>query len=172
MVSAGCAILFRRGIAGRHGARPARSRFAALDQLGQSKIHQDDLPTRRYFHISRFNIAVDDLRLARMQITQRVTYRGSQDDGIRVGKSTFTFHALAQVFPLDVIHHQVLPLRFDDKMIGDAWQVRVAQVSQDHRFPPELAGIFLGGKQVLLDGHIYPQVLVHGAINRAHPTLA
>ena len=71
-----------------------------------------------------------------------------------------------------IIHHQVLALAFDHKMIGDTRQVGVAQGGQDDGFAPELAGIFFGGKEVFFDGDFNAQVLIHSAINSTHAPLA
>ena len=81
-------------------------------------------------------------------------------------------HALAQVFPLDVIHDQVLALLADDKVVRDARQVGVAQVGQDDRFQAELACVFIRGEKVFLDRHVHAQVLIHGAVNGPHAALA
>ncbi len=57
-------------------------------------------------------------------------------------------------------------------MVGNAWQVRVAQVGQQDGFQAELAGIFIAGKEVFLDRHIHAQIFIHGAVNRSHAPLS
>ena len=93
-------------------------------------------------------------------------------NGFFFRNGTGAFHALAQVFPINKIHDQVLALLTDDKVIGHAWQVGMTQVGEDDRFQPELTGVLIGGEQVFLHRHIHAQILIHGAVNRSHAALA
>ena len=57
-------------------------------------------------------------------------------------------------------------------MIRDARQVGVAQVRQDYRFQPELAGVFVRSEKIFLEGDIHAEIFVHGAVNGPHAALA
>ena len=155
----------------RHGARTGGGGLRALHELRQAKIHQVDIAIRRDLDVARLDIPMEDGWLARVQVAQRVAHGGAHHHGILLRDGAHALHALAQIFPLDKVHDQVLPLVADREMIRHARQVRVAQARQDHRLEPELASIFVCRKEVFLDGYVDTQILVHGAINRSHAAL-
>ena len=129
------------------------------------------MPVRRDAHVARLDIAVQHHRPAGVHIGQRIAQRHPDHDHFLLRQRPQAVHTLAQVFPLDVIHHQVLALIFDHKVVGDARQVGMAQVGQDGGLQAELTRVFLGGEEVLFNCHFYPEVLVNRAIHRRHSPL-
>ena len=77
-----------------------------------------------------------------------------------------------QIVAIDIIHDKVLALSGDDKVVGDAGKVGMAQAGQDGGFAPELTGVFLRCEEVFLDRDRNPEVFVEGFVNRTHPTAA
>ena len=63
------------------------------------------------------------------------------------------FEPLPQVLALDEVHHQVLPLAFDDEVVGHAWEIGMAQAGEDIRFAPELSSVVFGGEEILFYGN-------------------
>ena len=166
------AVLFGRGIAGRHGARPGGGGLAALHHLGEAEVHQEDVAVGGDLDVAGFQVAMQDGRLARVQVVERVAHGRADQDRLVLADRAGALHALAQVFAFDVVHHQVLALVADHKMVGNARQVGMPQVRQDDRLEAELARVLIGGEEVFLERDFHAQVLIHGAINRSHAALA
>ena len=171
-VSASCAILLGRRIPGCHGTCPGGGGLAAFDQFCQTKIHQVNMTIRCDANVAGFKVAVDNSRFAGVQILQGIAHGGADQDGLFLRDGSGALHTLAQVFPLDVIHDQILTLVADYEVIGNAWQVRMPQICQDNSFETELTGIFVTGEEVFLDRHIHAEILIHGAVNRSHAPLS
>ena len=64
-----------------------------------------------------------------------------------------------------------MPLIANHKMIGDARQIGMAQVGKDDRLKAKLARVFIRCKQILFNGNIHAQILIHRVIYRPHPAL-
>ena len=126
----------------------------------------------RDLNIAGFDIAVNDRRLACVQIFQRVTDRRANYYGVILVDRPQALHALAQVLAIDKIHDKILPLITHYKMIRNTRQVGMPQICKDHCLQPKLAGIFICGKKIFLEGYIHPEIFIHGAIYRSHPALA
>ncbi len=126
---------------------------------------------RRNLHISGLDIAVNDGGLARSQVSEGIANCRSDQNHFFFRDQPHSIHALAQVFALNIIHHQVLTLVVNYKVIGDTGQVRMAQVRQDDRFAPELPGVLLGCEEVILNGNFNAQILIDRPVNRSHPAL-
>ena len=122
--------------------------------------------------VARFYVAVQNGRPAGMQVTERIADRRADLDNVILHERPHTFRALPQVFAADEIHHKVLPLLRNNKMIRNTRQVGMPQVRQDHRFEAELAGIFFSGEQVLFNRHFHAKVFINGAVNRSHSPLS
>jgi hypothetical protein len=107
-----------------------------------------------------------------MQISQGIT------NLIHPGYHLFFDQGLAnsiqdglQIISFDEIHHQVLALRRYGEIIGNAGQVRMAQVSQHPGLAFELALGFFPIIQVFFEGAKRFQAQILGAINCAKTTL-
>jgi hypothetical protein len=48
----------------------------------------------------------------------------------------------------------------------------MTQVCQDYSFTSELASIFIGGEKILFYCDFHSKIIIHGAVNRSHSTLA
>ena len=121
--------------------------------------------------VARLEITMQNGRLAGVQIGQRITDCSTDQDGFIFGDIAHAFHPLAQVLPLNVIHHQILPLVPDHEMIGHARQVGMTQVCKNDRFETELTRIFISREQIFLNSHVDAEVFIHRAVDGTHPTL-
>ena len=81
-----------------------------------------------------------------MKVCKRLADGNSDDDRFRIRNKSLAIDTLPQVLPFDKIHHQVLSLPIDHEVIGHSWQIRMAQISKDHRFAPKLASILFGSE--------------------------
>ncbi len=104
------------------------------------------MPVGRDLDIARLEIPVQNRRLAGVQICQCIADRGTDQDRFVFGDVAHALHALPQILALDIVHHQILPLVANHKMIGHARQIGMAQICKDDRLEAELARVFVGGE--------------------------
>jgi len=92
----------------------------------QAKIDQEHLTGRRDLHIAWFYVTMDNRRGAAMQVRERIANRHT--DGNRFFfTDVLVDQPLTYIIAIDKIHHQVLTLTAQYKMVGDTWQVGMAQ---------------------------------------------
>ena len=136
-------ILLRGRIARGHGAGCRGGHFLVHQKLDQPKIDQDGCPIRRDFDIAGFDIPVSDHGVLLVQVDQGVANLDPDQQCLCFCNGLFPRHPFPQIFPLDIIHHQVLPLLVEDKIIEHPGQVGMPQARQHFCLPRELARILL-----------------------------
>ena len=125
----------------------------------------------RHFDVARLDVPMNNGRLARVQISQRVAHCRADHDRVIFADRTHAFHALTQILAINKIHDEILSLIADHKMIRHARQIGMAQIRQNHRFQPELTRVFVRGEKILFEGYLHAEIFIHGAINRPHAAL-
>ncbi len=135
-IGARSAVLLGRRVAGRQTARTGGG-LRLVELFGQAEVDQDRFPVWLKLDVGGLDVAMDDGRLARVQVGECVAQRVGplQDLCHRRGVALDT---RVQVLALDEIHRQVLPA-FEQEVVGDARQVRVAQAGKQRRLAVELA---------------------------------
>ena len=122
--------------------------------------------------VGGFNITVDDwLRLV-VHVDESIANLDDPGDHHIFRHARALKQLILKVFALDEIHHQVLPLTRNDEMVGNPWQVRMTQVSEQLGFALKLALGFSGGLQVLLEGTLTLESEVPGAIDGTKTALS
>src|SRR3989442_6706127 len=167
--------LLKRRVVGRvpkktRGSR--RARKVSRLPFCETKIQQNDLSSGGEFQVLRFDIAVNDLRVLRMQIIERIKQlvrRGK--DLIRRKRSAPLSANRRQIVSCDVLHHEKLSVTFR-KVVTNARERRMMQTGQQTCFPFKLLSQLFLCKQSFLqrDGGI--QSLINGLVDCAHAALS
>ncbi len=166
------AILLWRGISGGDGPGAQGGLKRRVGHFDQPEIDQHHFPFRGNANIGRLNIAVQDRRLAIVQIGQCVGDLADPIDRFVNRHPLLAVKDGSQVLTLHEIHHQVLPLSGDREVIGHARQVRMRQVGQHRGFTRKLALRLVGGIQVFFNRARPAQVDIPGFVNGSKTTPA
>ncbi len=176
-VGAGALHLFERGVVARvaEDARVGVGGGVRLrgQALRQPEVEEHDLAARRELEVLRLDVAVDDGRLVRVQVVERVEQLVGPAQRVRrrEGAAFALLEQLREVGALDELHDEELAGLFDE-VVAHFRQRGVAQVVQEVRLA--LEGFAQGGvvEEGLLDGDRAAEALVGGDEDGAHAAVA
>ena len=179
------AVLLQRRVGHRAAALHDRHRAAlvGLHQLDQAEIDQLDHAARGQLDVGGLDVAVQHLRILRVQIGERVAQLiDPADDGVLFEKRISPpriFDELAQILPGHEVHHQIFAAVLLEE-VGDFGQVGVIEPRQNAGFAVELLVrlIFRAGRADQLGQHFLDradaaaQTQVVGFVDGAHAALS
>src|SRR5207245_2166308 len=138
----------------------------------QSEIEQDDLAARRQLQVLRLDIAMNNLRLLRVQVIERVAklIRPTQHFVLRESPLAARLH-LKQILARDKLHHQKLAVVFCE-MVADARQRLMMKPRKQARLALELLAQSLVSKERFFKSYDGIKPLIDRFVDRAHAALA
>lgn len=147
-----------------------------IPQLDEAKVHQYHPPIRPDDHVLWLDVPVDHALF--VAVRQGIEQLIGPQENLILRQRTVSHNEIGQALPLDKVHNQIDVAAFL-KVVDDADEVRMAQMSQNPGFPPKLLvqlehrisveprlkpHLFYG------DGHFEAEV--PGAIDGPHPPSA
>ena len=137
------AVLLERRVRDRAAALHHRHRavLVRLQQLDEAEVDQLDDAPRCQLDVGRLDVAVQDGRILRVQVGQRIAQLRGPAEHVLFGDEGVLapgfVDQLAQVRARHEIHDQVLPAVLLE-VVGDFGQVGVVEAGEDARLPVEL----------------------------------
>src|SRR6267154_1434675 len=162
--------LFQRRIAPRISQDAARRVARQICRLGfgQSKIEQSDLAAGGNFQIVRFDVAMNNLAITRVQIDEPIQQLISPGNHLISWKlPRLLRNNRRQVSAGDELHNKERPVSLS-KVIADARQCRMIQTGQEARFLLELAPETVVDRESFFQSHDCIQTLIDCFIYGAH----
>ena len=125
----------------------------------------------RQFQVLRLDVAMDDLRILRVEVIERVEQliRPGQDL-IRRKRSALARHLLREIIARDELHDEKLTVALG-KMVADSRKRGMMQPRQESCLTFKLLAQTFIGKQRLFQRHCRIESLIDGLVNCAHSAL-
>ncbi len=139
--------------------------------LGQAKVEQDQAAIRTQLEVLGLEVAVDDRRLAAVQIVQHVEQLVAPAQHLVEGKGgVAVIQQSGEVIAGDVVHDQTGPGGVGE-VVGDAGQGGMVEVGQELGLVGELAADAVADAHEQLEGDTAVEALVERLVDGAKAAL-